>query len=286
MTFSLDRSISLIQLCDQDLIVLFQLGDDGGLPKQAINLINDPKIYRLGVNIKGDLNRLNDNFSDDGNFKPAAFLELSRLARMVEPEWRGKGRRLISLADQCQRFLGKTLDKYETIRQGNWDGELKEEATDYAANDVYSSLKIYDKLISISELKKITIDYPYLCVDPDPPSKPKSYSYPTEEELEAQHNAPPIKYTVDGREFEHPAWVPKLLPSEIRAFKAFLKGVKVKDYAEENKIQIITVQIYISKVVKRFGMNGLTEEEQTRFIAEAWRRPPGIPVPVPASAKR
>ncbi|WVQ69803.1 uncharacterized protein L199_008024 [Kwoniella botswanensis] len=285
MTFSFDRSISLIQFCDKDLIVLFQLGENGVLPKEAIKLINNPEIYKLGVNIKGDLNRLNDNFSDDGNFKPASFLELSRLARMVEPEWRGKGRRLISLADQCQHFLGKTLNKDETIRQGNWDGELKEEATDYAANDVYSSLKIYDKLISMSELKQITIDYPYLCVDRDPPPKTKPYSHPLIDEFELQYNAPPIKYTIAGREFQHPAWAPRLLPSEIRAFEAFLKGVRVRYYAEEYRIQIITVQTYISKVVKRFGMNGLTEEEQTRLIAEAWRRPPGIPVPASASAK-
>ncbi|OCF71588.1 hypothetical protein I204_07647 [Kwoniella mangroviensis CBS 8886] len=220
------RPISLIQLCDEDLIVVFQLGEDETLPEQAIKLIEDPRIYKFGIDIKGDLYRLTCILPGDKKTNPASFLELSRLARMVEPEWRGKGRRFICQAAQSQQYLGKALNRDDHVRYGNWDVELKEEAIEYAANDVYSSLKIYDKLIGMSELKKLNIVYPYLCVDLDPPRKSRPYSFPTEEELEAQYNAPPIKYTIAGREFEHPAWVPKPLPSEIRAFEAFLQRRK------------------------------------------------------------
>ncbi|WRT67395.1 uncharacterized protein IL334_004366 [Kwoniella shivajii] len=272
--FILENRAAMIQLCDENLVVLIHIGKDGEIPSKAIELLRDPKINKVGVFIGGDMKKLIRDFPhlfDDPNLpKPASILELSRLVRLVDPEWRGPGKRMISLAEQCEHYLDKVLDKDDNLRKGNWAGELDHAAIDYAANDVYSSILIYHKLISISKAKDLKFDHKPLLVDLDPPSKPKRDRFPTVQEIEAKRLAGPTKHIIAGEEFFLSWDRTKPTPAIMKAFEAFLSGRSIPEYANERGIKEITVKMYICEAVKAVGVNALSAEDQYRFFEEAW----------------
>lgn len=93
------------------------------LPRKAVEILQDPKIYKLGVQVRGDgLKILRD--------RPEAFpngisslLELSRMARKADAINTGPGGGLIALAKLVSAYLGKTLPKGK-VRSSNWSANL------------------------------------------------------------------------------------------------------------------------------------------------------------------
>ncbi len=82
--------------------------------------MTDPNIYKAGVQVKGDGQKLVRDF-------PAAFphgvtnlLELTQVARAVDPLGIGPGNTLVSLSNLSKRYLGKELDKEDGVRRSNW----------------------------------------------------------------------------------------------------------------------------------------------------------------------
>ncbi|WVW82808.1 hypothetical protein I302_104820 [Kwoniella bestiolae CBS 10118] len=134
---SAEHIISLMQFCGDRLIVLYQRTDKyhSMLPSVGVCLIRDPNVYKVGLRIKEDYNKLVEYLSSIYRFEPSSFLALSRLARMVEPEWRGGGKGYIHLEDLCERYLVKGMNRRVTKKRDNWDKELSWKAKRHAAAD-------------------------------------------------------------------------------------------------------------------------------------------------------
>jgi ribonuclease D len=120
---------SLIQVYDGNMAVLFHLLGNTQPGPGLVRLLADPTKFKVGVAIRGDALKLVRDFSACAVSPPAGLLELSRVARLIEPErWRGAGG-LVALARLCQGYLGRDLDK-GSVRYGAWDMQLDQEQID------------------------------------------------------------------------------------------------------------------------------------------------------------
>lgn len=114
----------LVQLGDQHNIILYQLSGAGSIPACLLRIIEDPEIIKLGVQIKGDGNKLDRDFGNKDNpIRPRGCLELSDLARYVDaPRYAGRSG-LIGLQKLVADWLERYLEKGDE-RTSNWDAEL------------------------------------------------------------------------------------------------------------------------------------------------------------------
>lgn len=111
------------------------------LPPSLRRLLEDPEILKVGVGISSDGLKLRADFG----VQCAGLLDLSRLAALVLPH----GHRPWSLAELCERVLGKQLQKRRAIRCSNWEAALlSPEQLEYAALDAWASLEVYRQLLS------------------------------------------------------------------------------------------------------------------------------------------
>ena len=115
-----------------------------------------------------DLKRVGDGYKLIRDFPQqfqdagiTSLLELSYLARRVDPIGTGPGGTLISLAKLCKAYLELELDKDPDVRASNWKAALKPKQIECkciysrnppdnrpdAANDVFAGLQIYDSLV-------------------------------------------------------------------------------------------------------------------------------------------
>ncbi|KAJ7671680.1 ribonuclease H-like protein, partial [Mycena polygramma] len=158
------RPISLVQIADAKTIIVIQLRTSnsamGRFPLLLQRLFEDPDVPKTGANILGDAKKL---FKDYGVMM-AGLVELGALARVADPSctdaW-GKGKRIVSLAKVVERYLHKELPKDMTVRVSNWEDpslEEKKVQIEYAANDAYSALQVYNRLLSLAKANEITLD--------------------------------------------------------------------------------------------------------------------------------
>jgi hypothetical protein len=108
--------------------------------------------------------------------------ELSKLARTVDAVAVGPNNGLIALAKLTERYVGYPLRKEKHVRAGNWAADLNQTQMDCqffiscishqadklmidAANDVYASLLIYDKLMAMGKEREIEIVRRGMCSD-------------------------------------------------------------------------------------------------------------------------
>ena len=141
-------------------------------PAKLRQMLEEPKIFKLGVNVIGDARKL----AKENSIYTQGVLDLSDIARAVDAEnckaW-GK----IALAKLCAQYIGFELGK-GAVRTSNWSKKLSQEQmncecspqtgnqkleqrpwiTD-AADDVYSTIMIYNSLMHIGKQRGITIDH-------------------------------------------------------------------------------------------------------------------------------
>lgn len=96
------------------------------LPRKAIELLADPDISKVGVAIGGDAQKLLRDFPNEFPDGVRGILELTKVARKVDPINTGPGARLISLANLCGAYLGKSLSKESTVRGSDWSTTLSD----------------------------------------------------------------------------------------------------------------------------------------------------------------
>lgn len=84
-------------------------------------MLEDPKIFKLGVNVIGDAQKL----AKENSIYTQGILDLSDIARAVDAEnckaW-GK----IALAKLCAQYIGFELGK-GAVRTSNWSKKLSKE---------------------------------------------------------------------------------------------------------------------------------------------------------------
>lgn len=132
-----------IQLSSQDgFSVLFHLKWDRMKEKPTIpaplrNLLLDPNINFVGVNIKGDLTRLSKHY--DIEIPRSRAIELAPLASQ-----RKLPISLRSLQGLCQELLARELPKPQNLRLSNWEvPQLSLDQIRYGCLDAYASILLY-----------------------------------------------------------------------------------------------------------------------------------------------
>ncbi|KAK8869540.1 hypothetical protein IAR55_000106 [Kwoniella newhampshirensis] len=278
---------ALVQLCDDKLVVLIHLGENMDLPKKVIEIIRDPSIYKLGVQVKGDGLKLLRDFpghfgpssssntphgsEPQENRGPSSLLELSYLARAVDPIGTGPGNTLIKLSTLCSAYLGKELDKSDDVRRGNWFSVLGQRERDYAANDVYSSIQIFHKLRSLGEERGVSLNLDTFCSNVGAQSTTSLQSRSLTVTNGLASGGVMNKFIV-------PADIKPPSPAQLSALTSFIEGKGIVEIASTRSIKLSTAESYICNSVQILGINVLEEEHKKRLWDEipadswTWKR--------------
>lgn len=106
---------ALVQLCSTNLIIVMQISSMRQLPPSLVRIRSDPSIIKTGVAIRNDAMKLQRDF----DLRARNVVELSTLAKLVDPvRWAGRNT-LISLKDLCKVYLGRSLKK-DATRVSDW----------------------------------------------------------------------------------------------------------------------------------------------------------------------
>lgn len=144
---------AVVQIADgAGLILIIQVNGMRRFPERLQALIENPKIAKVGVNILNDGKKL---FRDYG-IMAKNLVELGSVALVVDPKPIAK-RKIVSLAKLVERYCGKILDK-GPVRISDWEKPLSVSQREYAANDVHSSLMVYNELLKLGELYSCTLE--------------------------------------------------------------------------------------------------------------------------------
>ncbi|CED83038.1 Predicted 3'-5' exonuclease [Phaffia rhodozyma] len=137
-----ERKTALLQIGDGHIIVLCQISAMYyKIPPRLLSILSDPNRIKVGVNIRGDALKLKRDF---GVFV-RGFVDISHLARSVDPIRTGPGKTIISLQNLTNYYITRYLPK-SAIRTSNWTKPLSQEAIEYAAADVHSATLIVNRL--------------------------------------------------------------------------------------------------------------------------------------------
>ncbi|WWD09843.1 hypothetical protein V865_007971 [Kwoniella europaea PYCC6329] len=270
---------ALMQFADERLVVLVHLGEKMDIPPKAIEILRSPTIYKLGVQVRGDGQKLLRDFpqhftstsSSDIGIK--GLLELSFLARGVDPIGTGPGNSLIGLSRLAERYLGKRLDKSLDVRKGNWFERLDQKQKDYAANDVYASLQIYKSLRRIAEDNEFEVDLNRYLSNVDN-SAPVTRLSPTDkgEKMSGSQIQLGERIALLAEGVKSPS------PAQLGALNDFVKGMSIEKSAEQKGIKVATVEGYICSALQIIGLDFLMEQERKRLWDEiprntyTWKR--------------
>ncbi|KAJ9114292.1 hypothetical protein QFC22_005744 [Naganishia vaughanmartiniae] len=248
--FSKQGKTALVQVGDDNLIVLVHLSMMKEFPSKLREIVEDPKVFKLGVNVIGDAQKL---VRDYGNLYMKGVLDLSYIARAVDAANCKLGRSKIALAKLCEAYTGCELDK-GPVRQSDWSKRLSQAQMDYAANDVYSTMVIYHTLMSLDREQGINVNLATLRQD----LTPEIYTGVTVLQPSTGANANSAtgaaKPALAGTAKSAANGVIKITPTKMRAFNFFLEGKSTLEIAqamrtEANPLQLNTVRAYLLDVV-------------------------------------
>ncbi|KAJ9106740.1 hypothetical protein QFC19_003052 [Naganishia cerealis] len=192
-------------------------------PSKLREIIQDPKTYKLGVNVSGDAQKL---VRDYGDIYMKGILDLSYIARAVDAANCRPGNTKIALAKLCLAYTGCELDK-GPVRQSNWSKRLSQAQMDYAANDVYSTMVIYNTLLSLGRERGIDLNLAGLSSDLSPELYRKGKPVlQTSTGANVNSNATPTSGGGGGGSCK------PLAPSKMRAFSFFREGKSVLEIGQ------------------------------------------------------
>ncbi|OCF36393.1 hypothetical protein I316_01641 [Kwoniella heveanensis BCC8398] len=291
---------ALMQFCDETLVVLIHLGENMDIPSKAIDIILDPKIYKLGVQVKGDGQKLLRDFpihfalppahlnpssstEQDGSkpatsssprspsaaVGPAGLLELSYLARAVDPIGTGPGTTLISLANLTKSYLGKELAKPAKVRRGNWFEALDQEAKEYAANDVYAALQIFNTLMASAKEQDFTPDLDSYCSQVGSSNATTAAAAAAASRVGNRAGMSFVganEVRMGERTFPLPEGVWKAPPpAQLSALENFMDGKDIRTMADLKGVKVATIEGYICQALEVLGIEILEAEDRRRL---------------------
>ncbi|KAI8139973.1 ribonuclease H-like domain-containing protein [Fennellomyces sp. T-0311] len=130
--------VALIQICGHDTILLFQVAKLKCLPSELVRFLNNPRLFKSGVNILGDGNKLHKDFNVITN----GLVELDIMTKHIQSPLLGQTK-LRSLNALTCLFLKHKLSKSKKVRLSNWaQRSLTPKQIEYAASDAYASYKL------------------------------------------------------------------------------------------------------------------------------------------------
>ena len=113
------------------------------IPRTVQAVLEDRAVHKVGVAIRNDARKLQRDFGVHTH----GLLELSVLAKALEPSRWAARRRLISLRDLTQTYLERDLRK-DAVRVSGWTNvPLSAAQLEYAASDAYVGLELYHELL-------------------------------------------------------------------------------------------------------------------------------------------
>jgi hypothetical protein len=133
--------IALIQYSRQNIVVLFHISVYG-LPPELVEILLNPRIIKVGVNINGDLQKLMRDFPPHFQNRIPSGCDLRRLSEVsgIPPSR--------SLAGMVENELELELPKPEETRCSNWETfPLTKEQLYYATQDVMAGYLLFQKII-------------------------------------------------------------------------------------------------------------------------------------------
>ncbi|KAJ7677348.1 ribonuclease H-like domain-containing protein [Mycena rosella] len=260
------RPVSLVQVADKKNIIVIQLrtktGAMGRFPLNLQRLLENPDIPKMGANILNDAKKL---FKDYGVLMRNV-VELGALAKQADPPCTdatvfGTSKRIVSLAKLVERYLHKTLCKEDDVRKSDWEDpelEQKAERLEYASNDVYCGLQVYDHLMALAEANALTlvpakytgeVHHERLAARPSPPP-PLSTSTPPADPT-ALPPVPMIYYTDD---MQHTG----VTSQALRAYRYWLAQRDIDNMCKELCVKAVegetlkraTVITYVVSAIK------------------------------------
>jgi hypothetical protein len=172
------QGIDMLQICLDHSVYLFHLALTGpALPIALRTILEDQAILKVGVNVGGDLARLNRQFriTCAGKFNLSGWLRrgLPGLFQNVQG---------ISLQCAVQRILGYDLDKSESgPRVSDWRRkQLTRSQRTYAAIDAYASVEVYRKALEMIKGQRQFANHPIVqVVDPEDDESPTTSEAPS-----------------------------------------------------------------------------------------------------------
>ncbi len=130
----MQNSVSLLQLSTASKAYLFRLNKIG-FQDELINLLENPKIIKVGVGIQDDLRGL----ARLSRFKPARFIEIQEVVKSF-------GIDVFSLKALAGLLLNVRISKRQQL--SNWEvEELTPGQIDYAATDAWIAYRIFYELM-------------------------------------------------------------------------------------------------------------------------------------------
>ncbi|PHH77624.1 hypothetical protein CDD80_395 [Ophiocordyceps camponoti-rufipedis] len=140
---------SVIQLAAPGVIGVFHLarfpGDNFVAPTFK-EIMTDPAVWKVGVNVNGDRTRLENSVG----ISAKSTFELSYVYKLVKYVPIGQtasiNRRAVPLATQVEDHLGLPLYKESKVRTSNWMAKLSQDQIEYAASDAYACLQLFSVL--------------------------------------------------------------------------------------------------------------------------------------------
>lgn len=156
MTWPQGRT-AVIQISDGKTAVVFHMLGNSTPGPRLVALLADSTRLKVGVAVSADARKLMRDFKECAAHPPAGLLELSSLAKAIEPaRWKDK-KRLVALQLLSRAYLHKDLDKGD-VRLSAWDKSLNGDQIDCkslqewlliadAVNDVVVSFLLHDALL-------------------------------------------------------------------------------------------------------------------------------------------
>ncbi|KAG0361297.1 hypothetical protein BG005_008726 [Podila minutissima] len=139
--------MSLIQLGDDRTVYLFHIFHMAAFPAELSRILRDKRVIKVGINIRADGTKL---FKDWG-VACASMVELGSLCIQVLDDL-NNCRRVRSMDSLSRELLGHAVEKTNLTRTGNWERkELTSRQISYAANDVYVTYEVAEKIKSLQK---------------------------------------------------------------------------------------------------------------------------------------
>ncbi|MDH3353994.1 MAG: 3'-5' exonuclease domain-containing protein 2 [Chromatiales bacterium] len=130
------HGISIIQICSSTRCYLFQMRNITEIAPLA-KIIDNPKINKVGVGLKGDYSQLKSTF----HFHPAALVDLAPIFKTFGRKNDAGSKQLVALV------MNQRLRKSKRASTSNWSAEkLSAMQLEYASDDAFSSVDVYLKL--------------------------------------------------------------------------------------------------------------------------------------------
>ena len=248
------HKVGLIQMYRDDVVILFHIAASG-IPVALVDVLTHPRIFKVGLNIWGDVNKLARDY-DFLTGKINGVVEVRKFARILG---------IIpanSLAGMVEQLLHKILPKPEHVRCGNWDKvPLPLSWRQYAALDAYASLAV---MMAVFQLHLTNAAPPidrgkYLFELLDKVSKPK---FERESRPEVKETISPpdreiflsdgLLAFVEAFECAAPSMAsPSALPSHQKECLALsLSGKSFAEIAQTRNVKTSTVYGYVTAAMQ------------------------------------